>query len=87
MPSIPWSIGKREKLKLSSELAVPQRADCCEAANLESRQEDPRHARAWKTEMQQAHDAVVTTIQPILHGWLQYPKDGETFSLLADILN
>ncbi|MCJ1251662.1 Nucleoporin nup84 [Trapelia coarctata] len=38
-------------------------------------QEDPRHAREWKAEMQQAHDAVVTTMQPILHGWLQCPKD------------
>lgn len=51
------------------------------------RQEDPRHARVWKTDMQQAHEAVVTTMHPILHGWLQYPKDGQTSTLLADGFN
>jgi len=50
-----------------------------------SRQEDPRHARAWKLEMQNAHDAVVTTMQPLLHGWLQYPKDGQTSPFLGDV--
>ncbi|MCJ1434031.1 Nucleoporin nup84 [Xylographa pallens] len=36
---------------------------------------DPRHAKSWKKEIQTAHDAVVASMQPLLYGWLQYPKD------------
>ncbi|MCJ1384281.1 Nucleoporin nup84 [Xylographa soralifera] len=36
---------------------------------------DVRHNKSWKKEIQTAHDAVVASMQPLLHGWLQYPKD------------
>ncbi|MCJ1479588.1 Nucleoporin nup84 [Lambiella insularis] len=38
---------------------------------------NPRHAGAWKKKMRAAHDTVVATMQPLLHGWLQSPRDDD----------
>ncbi|MCJ1401872.1 Nucleoporin nup84 [Xylographa trunciseda] len=46
---------------------------------------DPRHAKSWKTEIHRAHDAVVSSMQPLLYDWLQYPKDDAEAKTINDI--
>lgn len=38
---------------------------------------DLRHdAKLWRAPLQKAYEAVEASVKPMLHGWLQYPKDG-----------
>ena len=40
---------------------------------------DPREdGLSWKASFHKAYERVELTIQPLLSGWLQYPKDGES---------
>lgn len=41
-----------------------------------------RHdGKTWRATLQKAYEKVDTLIKPLLHGWLQYPKDGKHPSL------
>ena len=42
---------------------------------------DPRHARAWKSSMQNAHNEVESAVEPLLQGWLQQPRGGKSSHL------
>jgi hypothetical protein len=40
---------------------------------------DARHeGKTWRPTLQKACEEVEASIKPMLHGWLQYPKDGRS---------
>lgn len=40
----------------------------------------PEDKKTWRATLQKAYEGVEASVKPMLHGWLQYPKDGINIS-------